>query len=80
MSYVDFLGVEIEMGDTVVYPTRRRGDMSLKKAVVSAKPGGDSFSLLQGIQCVNEKGRRVAIKHPERCVVVKKARVPCESL
>jgi len=74
MTYVDFMGEIIELGDTIVYPTRRRSDMSLKKAVVSCDPAADAFSILPGVQCTSETGRRVTIKHPERCVVVKKAK------
>lgn len=74
MSYVDFMGETIELGDTIVYPTRRRSDMSLKKAVVSCDPAAAAFSILPGIQCTSESGRRLTIKHPDRCIVVEKAK------
>jgi hypothetical protein len=69
-TVVDFMGRAIKVGDTVVYPVRRRSDMILKKAVVCEDPAGQSYSIKQGVACFNERGRRVITQQPERCVVV----------
>jgi hypothetical protein len=63
---VDFLGTEIKVGATIVYPVRRRTEMVLKKAVVCETPTATHG----GVACYNEKGRRVIIRQPLRCVVV----------
>lgn len=34
MNYNDFRGVEIKVGDTIVYPVRRRDDLHLKSGLV----------------------------------------------
>jgi len=67
---VDFMGRRICLGDTIVYPVRRRSDMVLKKGVVSESPSNAALVIKQGIVCLNEKNRRVIIEKPERCVVV----------
>lgn len=68
-GYVDFLGKEIRIGDQIVYPVRRKGEMVLKKAVVSERPGIGCV-IKQGLVCLNDRGRRIVISSPERCVVV----------
>lgn len=69
-SVVDFLGKAIKLGDTIVYPVRRRSVMSLKKATVCEEPNNETYILMKGLMCLNENGRRVVLRNPERCVVV----------
>ena len=69
-TVVDFMGRTIKLGDTVVYPVRRRSDMVLKKAVVCEDPASQLYAVLKGVACHNENGRRIVIRQPERCVVV----------
>ena len=57
----DLLGREINVGDIVAYPVRRRSDMVLKTATVSE---------LCPLACLNATSRRVVLKHPSRCVIV----------
>jgi len=65
---VDFVGNQIKLGDTIVYPVRRRSDMALKKAVVSEVPQPSRIAALK------EDGRGVIIRVPERCIVVNRLR------
>lgn len=63
-TVVDFIGQPIKLGDTIVYPVRRRSDMSLKKAIVSEVPQPGGFRALK------MDGRSVIIRVPERCIVI----------
>lgn len=60
----DFMNVEIEIGDIVVYPVRRGSTMYLKSATVA--------EIDKTIVCLSSEGRRVTLLHPRRCVIVKK--------
>jgi hypothetical protein len=66
---VDFMGKDIKVGDIIVYPVRRRSDMTLKKATVFEAPGFGCV-VKKGIVALNDEGRRVIIEKPERCAVV----------
>lgn len=71
----DFRGKEIKIGDTIVYPVRRRSNMYLKEATVMEITGvvtPDKKNPHQIIIAVNDKGRRLAITAVERCVVVRR--------
>ena len=70
MDVVDFIGQKIKLGDTVVYPVRRRSTMTLKKATVCEVPGNHVSSAIGGISCLKEDGQRVVLRHPTRCIVV----------
>jgi hypothetical protein len=69
MIFKDYLGVRITMGDVIVYPVRRGSAMELKKATVCEVPG-EGCVVKKGIFVLNEKGRRVLLPRPDRCVVV----------
>lgn len=66
---VDALGKDIRVGDMLVYPVRRKSELSLKIATVCERPGTRGL-IKQGLICLNENGRRVVIEQPERCAVV----------
>lgn len=70
---VDFLGQEIILGDQLVYPVRRQSVMFLRTATVSEPP--NEHTHLVGVACINDTGRRIMLKHTERCVVVSKLEV-----
>jgi len=70
----DFLGREITVGDTVIYPVRRGSSMWLNKIIVTAigdiqRPGGQYHS----IDGVNDNGRGVTLTRLERCLVAASA-------
>lgn len=65
----DCRGIRLKLGDTIVYPVRRRSQMVLKEAVVCEIPGKGCV-LKQGVVCLNQRGRRVIIQQPDRCAVV----------
>jgi hypothetical protein len=67
---VDFMEVEIKVGDLIVYPVRRRTIMKLKRATVTELAGNET--LKPGIRCVNENGRTIIITMTTRCVIVKR--------
>jgi len=66
---VDCLGKELQVGDKIVYPVRRRSNIALKVATVCERPGVRGL-IKQGLICLNENGRRVTIEKPERCAIV----------
>ena len=66
---VDFRGVRIKLGDTIVYPVRHGSSMVLKEANVCEVPGGGCV-VKKGVVAVNPKGRRVIIETTSRCAVV----------
>jgi len=70
-KYVDFVGKEIQIGDIIVYPVRRGSEMALRKATVCERPGIGCV-VKQGLICLNDRGRRIVMSNPERCVVVSK--------
>ena len=55
----DFLGREIKLGSTVIYPVRRKSDMHLCKATVT--------SLLP---LTVKSGRYSRTPNPNRCIVI----------
>ena len=65
----DCRGYRIKLGDTIVYPVRRRSDMVLKEAVVCEVPGKGCV-VKKGIVCLNQRGRRVIIQNSDRCAIV----------
>jgi hypothetical protein len=66
---VDCIGKEIRVGDMIVYPVRRKSELTLKSATVCERPGTRGL-IKQGLICLNENGRRVVIEKPERCAIV----------
>ena len=60
----DFLGRNIKVGDTLVYPVRRRSAMWLSAITVTDLGDG----ILHG---TNRKGRRIKLSKPDRSVVIK---------
>ena len=68
----DVLGREIKLGDTIVYPVRRRAQMVLRVAVVSATPGQEC-DIKKGIVALSHPmGRRVIIENPKRCAIIQR--------
>lgn len=68
----DFLGKDIAVGDTIVYPIRHRSEMWLKKAIVSGiEPRGDNYSLVAYDPDAIPR-RRLCIKNLHTVVVVRK--------
>jgi len=73
----DFLGREIYVGVTVIYPVRRGSSMWLNKIKVTAIGGvqrrdGEKCRPIQG---VNDNGRRVTLSQLNRCLI---APILCE--
>lgn len=67
----DFLGREINEGDTLVYPVRQGSRMWLKKLVVRRLvERDDDGKIICVILGENEIGRRVTLYKAERSVVV----------
>ena len=60
----DFLGHEISIGDSVVYPGRKGSELWLNYGVVT------NFENVDDIIVETENGRRVKIKRVDRVVVV----------
>jgi len=65
----DCRGNRIKLGDTIVYPVRRRGQMVLKEATVCEVPGKGCV-LKKGVVGINQRGRRVIIQKADRCAIV----------
>lgn len=65
----DFRGVNIKVGDIIVYPVRRKSNMILKEATICEVPGQGCI-LKKGVVGLNPNGRRVIIETPDRCAVV----------
>lgn len=59
----DFLGNEIKVGDTLIYPVRRRSLMWLTKITVTDLGDGT-------VHGVNENGRRITLSKLDRCIRV----------
>ena len=68
-GFNDCRGIRIKVGDIIVYPVRRRGDMQLKEATV-CEVVGKGCTIKKGVVALNTRGRRVIIQTPERCAVV----------
>lgn len=73
----DFLGREIYVGATVIYPVRRMSSMWLNKIKVTTIGGiqrlrGKEYRSIEG---VNDSGRRITLTRLERCLI---APVLCE--
>ncbi len=60
----DYLGQRIKVGNTLVYPVRRRSSMWLSTMTVTDL----GHSVLHG---TNHKGRRIKLSKPDRCVIIK---------
>lgn len=72
--YVDFMGGEIGVGDTIVYPVRKGSSMWLNKAVVSGQrtdQAGKPYLTVYDPEAVAK--RNVRIKNLHTVVVVRKA-------
>jgi hypothetical protein len=72
---VDFLGREIHVGDTIIYPGRRGSNMWLNRATVQTTQEGYrkyAFGTPTGLITAKREGnaRQVQITNPERVVVV----------
>jgi hypothetical protein len=72
---IDFLGREIKVGDTIVYPGRRGSSMWLNRAVVKTTQEGYSkyaYGPQSGLITAEREGnsRPVQITNPDRVVVV----------
>ena len=65
----DFLGREIEVGHTIVYPARRGSRMWMQKASVTGVVQHDRTQPPL-LVCLNPTGRRVTIQNLNNCVVV----------
>lgn len=65
----DFLGREYQIGDLVVYPVRRKSELTLKKAVVCETPD-ETYMIKKGLVAYNYSGRRIVLEKPDRCVIV----------
>jgi len=65
----DFRGVQINIGDILIYPVRQGSRMVLKEATVCDVPG-KGCAVKQGITALNPSGRRIILGRPDRCVVV----------
>lgn len=66
---VDCRGVSIKLGDTIVWPVRRRSSLVLKSGVVMERPGKGCV-VKKGIVALNDNGRRVILERPDRVAVV----------
>ncbi len=60
----DFLGRRIKVGDTLVYPVRRKSAMWLSSITVTDL----ADSTLHG---TNRKGRRIKLSKPDRTVIIR---------
>jgi len=61
----DFLNQEINAGDVIVYPNRKRGSMWMNKATVTEK--GDS-----ALKIIRDDGQTKTLTRIDRIVVVTK--------
>ena len=68
-EFVDCRGVEIKLGDVVVYPVRRGSNMVLKEGTV-CEPPGTGCVVKKGLRCLNPRGRVVTVSRSDRCAVV----------
>jgi len=66
----DFLGCEINEGDTLVYPVRRGSSMWLKKITVTRITESDRGGVKTIVVGINDSGRRITLMKPERSVIV----------
>lgn len=66
---VDCRGTTIKLGDTIVWPVRRKSSLVLKVGTVMEKPG-KGCTIKKGIVALNENGRRVILERPDRVAVV----------
>lgn len=62
----DFLGRRIKVGDTLVYPVRRKSAMWLSSIVVTDL--AVAFSTVYG---TNRKGRRIKLSKLNRTVIIR---------
>jgi hypothetical protein len=64
----DVRGRKIKEGDTVFYPVRRKSSMWLKSITVTR-----IVETRDGVMVVgtNESNRRITLRRPERCIIVK---------
>jgi len=60
---------EIKIGDTLVYPVRRRSTVALKSAAVV----GFEEGVIAAISTDSIDGRQIIVKlrHPDRCAIVR---------
>jgi len=69
VTALDYLGNQIKVKDTIVYPVRRGSNMWLKKLVVDAVRDTGRGVRVSGR---NEAGNPVSIQNVQNCVVVSK--------
>ena len=76
MEYIDFLGQNISVGDTIVYAVRNGSIAILKKATVAALSIKISYGkVTPSLRLKTEKSDRlVAFCSLDHCVVMKKKR------
>ena len=67
VSALDYLGNEITVRDTIVYPVRRGSAMWMKKLIVDAVRDTTNGVRVSGR---NEAGNPVSIQNIQNCVVV----------
>ncbi|GMU26192.1 MAG: hypothetical protein AMXMBFR16_10970 [Candidatus Uhrbacteria bacterium] len=70
MNPLDFMGKEIKVGATVVYPVRRGSQMWLKSLLVEAVEVIRSTPPVFKIIGRNSDGFLTRLETPDRCVVV----------